>query len=301
MRLIAGCQDYIHGGTQKDEYTEEDVQTVPCPLCGGEAVERLYTEHSVIGVVRCDVCRLIYTSPRLRSPERIYWGDPDLYYAEARLIFEGKAAHHRDPNYLGELATIERYQQRGRLLDVGCNMGMLLRLAREGGWEAVGIEPSPALAGLAEKWGAKVYNCFLAEIPEEEHGSFDVVALSDVFEHIAQPLTFLKEASRLLKPPGVLYVKVPNARWNILKQRALSMLGYRPRQGLWDSYEHVVHYTEETLRRMLAATAPTPVSGTVFQLASRLSRLTLRLNTFTAVRRSTTAARWSSTPPTRGG
>jgi hypothetical protein len=28
-------------------------------------------------------------------------------------------------------------------------------------------------------------------------------------------------------------------------------MGRRPDQGLWDSYEHVVHYTDRTLRAML--------------------------------------------------
>jgi hypothetical protein len=46
-------------------------------------------------------------------------------------------------------------------------------------------------------------------------------------------------------------VKVPNARWSLLKQRLLSLAGRRPTKGLWDSYEHVVHYTDTTLRAML--------------------------------------------------
>jgi 2-polyprenyl-3-methyl-5-hydroxy-6-metoxy-1,4-benzoquinol methylase len=72
-------------------------------------------------------------------------------------------------------------------------------------------------------------------VPAEEHHSFDVVALSDVFEHITAPLQFLADAARLLKPDGILYVKVPNARWNLWKQGVLARLGKRPVQGLWDS------------------------------------------------------------------
>jgi SAM-dependent methyltransferase len=116
----------------------------------------------------------------------------------------------------------------------------------------VGLEPSPALAALASRWGFTVHNCFLEEMPVAEHGSFDAVALSDVFEHVTDPIPFLKAARVLLKPAGVLYVKVPNARWSLFKQRALTTMGRRPAKGIWDSYEHVVHYTEESLRRMLA-------------------------------------------------
>ncbi len=251
LRLVAESQDYVRGGTQKDNYSPDEVMEVRCPLCASEDRERLYMEHGAIGISRCLVCSLIYTSPRIHSPEQIYWGDASIYHEEARLIFEGKAAHHRDPNYLSEIRAIERYRKAGRFLDVGCNMGMLLRLAVKRGWNCVGLEPSPALAELAQKHGFPVWNCFMHGVPESENASFDVVALSDVFEHIAEPLSFLRQGTRLLKPDGLLYVKVPNARWNIFKQKILGLVGKRPRQGLWDSYEHVVHYTDQTLKRIL--------------------------------------------------
>jgi SAM-dependent methyltransferase len=244
--------EYVRGGTQKLHYGADEVVEVACPLCEGTDRERLYTEHGSIGIVRCRRCQLIYTSPRIESPEAIYHGDAEIYFEEARLIFEGKAAHHRDPNYRQELATIERARPgRGRFLDVGCNTGMLLRFAGRRGWDAVGVEPSPSLAPLARRHGLTVHNCFLQDMPSSEFASFDVVALSDVFEHISRPGEMLQAAARLLKPDGVLYVKVPNARWTLFKQRMLGLAGRRPAHGLWDAYEHVVHYTDRTLRTML--------------------------------------------------
>jgi 2-polyprenyl-3-methyl-5-hydroxy-6-metoxy-1,4-benzoquinol methylase len=264
MPLIQESLAYQRGGTQKDAYGPDEVVTVPCPLCGGEERTRLYTEHGSIGICRCRGCGLLYASPRLKEPERVYWGDAAAYEEEARLIFEGKAAHHRDPNYLEELALIKRHQPAGRFLDVGCNMGMLLRHVRRMGWEAVGVEPSPSLAKLAaERFGLRVYNCFLHELPAEEEGRFDVIALSDVLEHICEPRPFLAQAKRFLAPTGVLYVKVPNGRWNLFKQQALGLLGRRPAQGIWDSYEHVVHYTQETLTRMLRQAGFEPFRVTI--------------------------------------
>jgi 2-polyprenyl-3-methyl-5-hydroxy-6-metoxy-1,4-benzoquinol methylase len=256
MTGVAGAsdeQDYARGGLQKYEYSASEVVAVPCPLCGEDRGEALCTEYVSVGVKRCSNCSLIYTSPRIRDPEKVYWGDAEKYLDEARLIFSGQASHHRDPNYLEELQLIERHApQKGRFLDVGCNMGMLLRLARSRGWDAVGVEPSPTLHRLAtEQLGLPVHNCFLNEMPESENGGFDVVALSDVFEHVTEPLELLSSARRLLKPGGLLFVKVPNARWNILKQSLAERLGRVPAHGIWDSYEHVVHYTDQTLRTML--------------------------------------------------
>ena len=244
--------DYERGGTQKASYGPDEVVAVPCPYCGGNLATPLFQEYGSIEIVRCE-CSQIYTSPRIRSPEEVYWGDADAYFREARLIFEGKAPHHRDPNYLEELRLIERFRPPGTLLDVGCNMGMLLRLARERGWDGVGVEPSSPLAGLArEHLGLEVLNCFLNEVPTSYDGTYDVVALSDVFEHVSEPLAMLADVRRLLKPEGIMYVKVPNALFNVFKQRVAWIRGRSLQHGVWDSYEHVVHYTDKTLRRMLA-------------------------------------------------
>ena len=123
-------------------------------------------------------------------------------------------------------------------------MGMLLRHIKQRKWDAVGVDPSPSLSKIAREWqGVQVYNCFLNELPASEERSFDVIALSDVFEHIAEPLPFLADVQRFLRDDGIVYVKVPNGAWNLFKQRALAALGKRPARGIWDSYEHVVHYT----------------------------------------------------------
>jgi len=209
-------------------------------------------EHGTIGVVRCLDCSLIYASPRLKAPEQLYWGDALKFFEEGRVIFKGHAPHHRDANYDEELALIRKYKPSGRFLDVGCNMGFLLRKVREGGWEAVGVEPSPSLAKLArEQWKLPIHNCFLDKLPIEEAGTFDVVALSDVFEHVTMPLRFLKDVQRLMKDDGIVYIKVPNARFSQFKQRMLERMGRKFAAGVWDSDEHVVHYTDDTIRTML--------------------------------------------------
>jgi SAM-dependent methyltransferase len=245
-------EHYERGGTQKDHYAADEVIEVPCPYCGSARRERLFTEHGSVGVSRCTDCTLMYTSPRIKSPEQVYWGDADKYAAEARLVFAGTAPHHRDVNYDEELRLVRKYKPSGRFLDVGCNMGFLLRKVREMGWDAVGVEPSPSLSKLAtEKWHIKVHNCFLHEMPESERHSFDVVAFSDVFEHITEPLPFLDAASRMLKDDGIVFIKVPNGRFSLFKQRMAERLGKKPSAGIWDSYEHVVHYTDETIKKML--------------------------------------------------
>ena len=90
--------DYIKGGTQKETYTKEDVVFVSCPLCAGKKYSEIYKERGVLGIVRCLDCGLIYVNPRLKDPEKEYWGNEGLYFEEARRIFEVKAKHPRALN-----------------------------------------------------------------------------------------------------------------------------------------------------------------------------------------------------------
>src|SRR5437763_11801908 len=69
MQLTGEAQGYEHGGTQKNEYAEDEVVEVSCPLCGSDKRRRIYTEYGSIGVSECQDCSLVYTSPRIHSPE----------------------------------------------------------------------------------------------------------------------------------------------------------------------------------------------------------------------------------------
>lgn len=248
---IASIIDYERGGQEKNHYGAADVEAVPCPLCGAERFEQLYVERGSIGVVQCRECELIYASPRMKNPEHVYWGQADHYAREARLIFEGKAVHHRDQNYRDDLELLRRFRPAGKLLDVGTSMGFFLRHASTGGWDVTGLDPSPSLSALArEKFGLNVVNGFLqdARFPDE---SFDIITMTDVFEHVAEPRLLLREAWRVLRPGGVVLVKVPNGLFNLAKLRVLQALGQADRFDIFDAHEHVVHYSEKTLRRML--------------------------------------------------
>ncbi|HQQ06890.1 MAG TPA: class I SAM-dependent methyltransferase [Candidatus Omnitrophota bacterium] len=242
---------YERGGTQKDIYTQSDVVAVACPLCGSRDPRPVYRERGSLGIVECSSCGLIYVSPRLKEPEKIYWGDADKYFTEARLIFEGTAAHHRDPNYRADLAAIERYKPTGKFLDIGTNMGFFLRNARGRGWTLFGVEPSPSLSEMARKYfGLNVKTAFL-ETAGFESSFFDVVTMTDVFEHLTEPKKMLAEISRILKPDGIVFIKVPNGLFNMFKLSCARALGKLADYDIFDSYEHVVHYSQRTLGRML--------------------------------------------------
>jgi len=243
--------DYDKGGMQKDIYIEYETEYTTCPLCGENRFNKLHTERGILGVVRCLACKLIYVNPRLKNPEKVYCGEAEKYFAEAKLIFQGKAKHHRDPNYLNDLKLIYRYKPSGNFLDIGTNMGFFLSNAKGRNWKLYGVEPSQSLSEIARKYfSLNVKTAFLDEANFEDN-FFDIVTMTDVFEHITYPKKLLADVRRILKPDGILFIKVPNALFNLFKLYCANIYGHSCHYDIFDSYEHVVHYSQITLRKML--------------------------------------------------
>lgn len=243
--------DYERGGLQKESYLKEEVIKRPCPLCGGDNFTDIYKERGAIGVVRCLGCGLIYTNPIVKDAHKNYWGKEEKYYDEARLIFKGLAKSHRDPNYIQDLDIIKRWRPHGNFLDIGTNVGFFLRHTRGQGWNVYGVEPSPSLSEMARKhFSLNVRTGYLDEAGFESD-FFDVVTMTDVFEHIARPRDILGQIKRVLKKDGILFIKVPNGDYNMLKLRLAGITGALGDYDIFDSYEHLSHYTHKTLKKML--------------------------------------------------
>jgi len=243
--------DYERGGKQKDCYSQDEVIARNCPLCGTASYVEIYKERGAVGIVRCGKCGLVYTNPMVKEPEKNYWGDEKKYYEEARLIFEGKAKSHRDVNYLEDLKAIESLKPKGNFLDIGTNMGMFLRHTRGRSWNVTGIEPSPALSEMARKYfGLNIKTAYLDKAGFEDE-YFDVVTMTDVFEHIPEPKKMLEDIRKVIKRGGILFIKVPNGRYNLLKLALAKMTGRLKDHDVFDSYEHLTHFSHDMLKKML--------------------------------------------------
>lgn len=132
----------------------------------------------------------------------------------------------------------------GRVLDIGCGRALLLQYLKSQGWQCYGTELSESLAShVQETSGIEVRTGALRDMGFDE-GSFDVVTAYHVLEHISNPKETLTEVRRLMKPEGLLVVGVPN----------LASVQARMSGGRWfhlDVPRHVVHFTPDTLERML--------------------------------------------------
>jgi 2-polyprenyl-3-methyl-5-hydroxy-6-metoxy-1,4-benzoquinol methylase len=137
----------------------------------------------------------------------------------------------------------------GRILDVGCCGGFLLRYFREQGWDVHGVEPAEqAVEWATGKYGLPVTPGFFERIPPERLGQFDAVHMAFVLEHVLDPTEILHRAHSVLRPGGAICVEVPND-FNPLQRVIVETLD-KPRWWVcWP--DHVNYFNFESLERTL--------------------------------------------------
>lgn len=97
---------------------------------------------------------------------------------------------------------------RGRLLDLGCGMGGLLR-EFEGSAASFGTDRSTYALAVCRKKGATGLARADLLAPPFRDGTFDTLLALDVIEHLDDDVEFLRRASHLLAPEGRFVIVVP--------------------------------------------------------------------------------------------
>jgi SAM-dependent methyltransferase len=116
------------------------------------------------------------------------------------------------------LETIDAYARRGgRVLDVGCGTGFLLERLAERGFSGIGIDLSPdsvehARRRLAEIGAGDRLEARVGSAYGPPEGPFDLIALTDVLEHLEDPRGCLGALRAVLAPGGLLVISTPNRR-----------------------------------------------------------------------------------------
>ncbi|WP_250290658.1 class I SAM-dependent methyltransferase [Frankia sp. CiP1_Cm_nod1] len=139
----------------------------------------------------------------------------------------------------------------GRALDCGCGAGDNARLLAARGWSVTGITNDPAELAAAEQVCETVHLHDLTKgLPFAADGSYDLVLLSHVLEHLADPAGLLAEARRVVAEDGLVAVALPNVLH--YSQRAKFVRGRfeYTRTGVMDA-THLRFFTFDSALRMV--------------------------------------------------
>jgi 2-polyprenyl-3-methyl-5-hydroxy-6-metoxy-1,4-benzoquinol methylase len=221
------------------------LQTAACSICGSD-LHRVLFERFGRNVVQCSGCGVQFLDPQPTDEdlERIYTAQ---YFLNERDSVSPEAVSRLKRAtaslYLDHIGRFVKAQG-SSLLEIGCGTGDFLVEARTRGFEVFGIEFSSAAAATAnERLGSIVVET--GEVHETHFGdsSFHVVAFADVIEHVRDPVRFLRQIHRFLRPGGLLFLVTPS-----IDSWSRRLLGQN-----WMEYklEHLYYFGNESLSYLL--------------------------------------------------
>ncbi len=212
-----------------------------CPVCASTITPSVRRRRNC-ALARCTACGLTFRWPMPTEAEiagyyregyHDYWQEPAIFKAVCTMKTRTAQAY---------LEQIRHVAPQGPLLDIGCSYGHLLTVAGRMGYAPVGVELSPEAVAYARRSGLHIIDKPVDQAGFTE-GSFAVITLIDLIEHIAAPVAFLRGVVKFLAPGGVLFVVTPD-----VSSLAAQVLG-----NGWSHYqrEHLCYYTPAAMRVLM--------------------------------------------------
>ncbi|MGI4873704.1 MAG: class I SAM-dependent methyltransferase [Janthinobacterium lividum] len=225
-----------------------------CPVCQAHSFrDKLQVQDKSVSketftIVQCQGCGFQFTNPR---PDAAHIG---RYYESPAYVSHNseatglvnrvyKAARFFTMRQKAALITRLNGGRPGHLLDYGCGTGHFLAQAKQRNWHVTGLEPNPSARRDA---AARVGQSILEPeaLPALPPGSFDVVTLWHVLEHIHALNETLDQLIATLRPGGKLLLAVPNPD-------SLDAQHYRQDWAAYDVPRHLYHFVPATMRELL--------------------------------------------------
>jgi len=238
------------------EFKPKAWEEVPCPLCG-EQQSRLFERYGYqhrYSYRRCAKCSLAFQNPRpvydnefVETAYEVYSTDTDSHWQKGQLTEKGKVVYAEYKFNMQEIEDLVGHK--GRLLEVGCNTGFFVKVAKDMGWYPVGVEISRTMAEIAHRQ-FEVETIAGDWVAQKYSEPFDAVYCSHVIEHVPDPSSWMRRFREVMKPGAVLCLSVPNMNSIDRRfKRTLKRLGLKKDKWQpWRTPDHLYEPCEKSMR-----------------------------------------------------
>ena len=269
-----------------------ELEAVNCGICG-DSESRHYTSgrdyeyHTTendFQVVECAVCHNLYLNPRPHVDDLPIIYPPNYYAYNYDTAINPLAIKAKD--WLDSLKIKQWLKyvptKTPRFLDIGCGNGRYLRMLHQQlgvpKQDLYGIEMSQDPIDQLNRDGFQGYYGRIEDVADRlPAGSFDLIVLLQVLEHVENPNAMMQTLAGLLSPGGVLIIETPNTdswdmhlfrkkywggyhfprHWNLMNRECLTYLArqhnlqvnafnFLPSQSFWIYSFH--HWVENELK-----------------------------------------------------
>lgn len=216
-------------GAEKAEDLATDSDARPCPACGrrpwaADRIDALEVNHiscdalerQSYDLTECAACGLIYISP-LPSPEDIHsmYAESDQFREDTpESPYRGERGTAVLEYITSRLVSMTQHMpgiEKLRVLEVGAGLSWMCRAAKILGWQNLTVAQDLSSEAIEEcRW---VDHYVVEDIQTgrsvDPFGPFDVISMTHVFEHLADPVGMLRRLGQLLAPSGILFITAP--------------------------------------------------------------------------------------------
>lgn len=198
------------------EGVDLELEEVPCRVCGCADRRPLANRmrHNLnLSTVICESCGLAYTSPRFTEAAAA------TFYEHLYPAFHGRRDGVTD-EWVRKSARSGRQRfemlskflppdEEATVVEIGSGAGGFLTAATGTSWHPIGVEPGQQQADYSRSRGLDVRHRAFEQVDLASIAPRAIVAFH-VFEHLNDPIDFLRRVRAALPDNGLVYLEVPD-------------------------------------------------------------------------------------------
>jgi SAM-dependent methyltransferase len=214
-----------------------------CRACGADG-RAAFVKRGFV-VASCATCGSHFVPDPVPDPARY----DESYFAGTGVCGYGGYLQDRElilANFARRARWLKSIGAGPRVLDVGAAYGFFVAAARAEGFDAIGLDPVPPCGAFAARELGVEIRTGRIESAALAPGSFDVITLFDVIEHLAAPAAALRRIRTLLAPGGMVVIETGDLG-GLLARTVGSRWYY------YDPPQHLTYFSLDSLAHVLQA------------------------------------------------